>query len=171
MSCISRGLRGIILASCIIRAAAAGADTPPKTAEQIAQETSRTLEAAAREYQTTVTLKPGLLIGDVVLGSGPAAKPGDVLLAHYTGRLTSGTLIDSSRMHFAPNPLKLTVGDDQKLIRGIGEGAVGMRPGGSRNILMAPQFGYGERGVPPEIPPNACLVFQIDALKYVKEKP
>jgi FKBP-type peptidyl-prolyl cis-trans isomerase len=40
-----------------------------------------------------------------------------------------------------------------------------MKAGGRRELIVPPALGYGAQGSPPDIPPNATLVFVIDLLK------
>lgn len=108
-----------------------------------------------------------LKIVDTVAGEGEAVKAGDQVRVHYTGRLTDGTVFDSS--HNRNEPFEFKVGAGQ-VIRGWDEGLIGMKKGGKRTLTVPPEMGYGERGIGP-IPPNATLVFDIELLDIVKVPP
>ena len=103
-----------------------------------------------------------LVIEDMALGSGPAAKRGDDVLVHYVGRLRDGPQFDSSRARRDPLDFSLGAGD---LIRGFDEGVSGMRVGGKRRVAIPPHLGYGEQGCGGVIPPGATLVFDIELLE------
>jgi FKBP-type peptidyl-prolyl cis-trans isomerase len=98
---------------------------------------------------------------DVKIGTGPPVKPGDTVTVHYTGTLTSGKVFDSSKGR--GQPFKFVVGKGQ-VIRGWDVGLVGMRAGGVRRLIIPPEQAYGDRGVPPVIPPKAALHFEVGLL-------
>jgi FKBP-type peptidyl-prolyl cis-trans isomerase FkpA len=101
----------------------------------------------------------GLYYQDLRLGQGREAGAGDQVEVHYAGWLPDGTLVDS---HVPPaEPLGFIVGGGE-VIRGWDEGVLGMRPGGSRKLVVPPNLAYGSRGVPGAIPRNAALVFQVE---------
>lgn len=69
------------------------------------------------------------------------AKTGDLVRVHYTGKLTDGSIFDSSE---GREPLEFTVGAGQ-MIQGFDAGVMGMAIGDKKTIQIAPKDGYGER--------------------------
>ncbi len=103
-----------------------------------------------------------LKITDDKVGTGAAAKKGDTVEVHYTGKLKEGTKFDSSRDRKEPFEFKLGAG---QVIKGWDEGVVGMKVGGIRKLVIPADMAYGAAGRPPVIPPNAELTFDIELLK------
>jgi peptidylprolyl isomerase/FKBP-type peptidyl-prolyl cis-trans isomerase FkpA len=97
---------------------------------------------------------------DLVKGKGPEAVRGKTVEVHYTGRLADGTQFDSS-VGGSPFSFRLGAGE---VIDGWEKGVAGMKVGGKRRLTIPPELGYGAKGAPPEIPPNATLVFEIELL-------
>ncbi len=104
-------------------------------------------------------LPSDLFIKDIVVGSGPEAKNGDLVSVHYVGAFPDGTVFDSS-LNRAPFSLQLGAG---MVISGWEQGLVGMKEGGKRQLVIPGSLAYGERGAGP-IPPNATLVFEVELL-------
>ena len=50
------------------------------------------------------------------------------------------------------------------LMNGLFYGIDGMRMGGTRSLELAPHMGYGDRGVPGVVPPNATLIAEVTVL-------
>lgn len=105
---------------------------------------------------------PPLEKEDVVVGEGPEVKKGDHVLVHYTGTLTDGTKFDSSVDRGVPFDFVIGAGN---VIAGWDLGVVGMKKGGKRKLTIPPHLGYGMRGAPPKIPPDATLKFDIELVE------
>ena len=106
-------------------------------------------------------IESGVVVRDDVVGSGADAKTGDALTVHYIGTLTSGKVFDSSVDRGVPFSFTLGAG---QVIRGWDEGLVGMKEGGRRTLVIAPDYGYGPNGVGP-IPANSVLIFEVELIK------
>ena len=108
-----------------------------------------------------ITTESGLRYREVhVPDDGVIPARGDNIRVHYTGRLDDGTVFDSSVDRGTPLEFRLGRGD---VIRGWDEGlSHGMRVGGRRQLVIPPELGYGARGAPPAIPPNALLHFDVE---------
>src|SRR5262245_20480823 len=108
-----------------------------------------------------VTTKSGLKYEDLKEGTGAEAKAGQQVEVHYTGWLKDGTKFDSSLDRKEPFPFKLGAGE---VIKGWDEGVTGMKVGGKRKLIIPPELGYGAKGFPGAIPPNAELTFEVELL-------
>ena len=107
----------------------------------------------------TMALPAQLKVVDVTVGSGKEAGMGDLVSVDYTASLTEGTVVDSSRPRGKPLQFRLGAG---QVIKGFERGIVGMKAGGVRRLTIPPDLAYGKKGVPPTIPPNATMVFEIE---------
>jgi FKBP-type peptidyl-prolyl cis-trans isomerase len=103
----------------------------------------------------------GLRYQDVTVGTGSLAAAGKTVSVHYTGWLPNGEKFDSSRDR--NQPFGFTLGAGQ-VIAGWDEGVAGMKVGGRRKLVIPPDLGYGTAGAPPDIPPGATLVFDVELL-------
>ena len=103
----------------------------------------------------------GVSYWDIKVGTGAVAVKGQTVTVHYTGWLTDGKKFDSSVDRGAPASFQLA---DGKVIQGWVEGVAGMKVGGKRQLKIPPEAGYGSRGYPGAIPPNATLIFDIELL-------
>ena len=108
-----------------------------------------------------VTTPSGLKYVDEVVGSGDAPRLGKKVTVHYTGRLTDGKKFDSSVDR--GRPFEFTIGVGQ-VIKGWDEGVMTMKVGGKRQLIIPADLGYGARGAPGAIPPNAELIFDVELL-------
>jgi len=107
---------------------------------------------------SAVAAANGLAITDIKRGSGPAAESGRSITVNYVGKLTNGTVFDSTT---GKGPFTFLLGAGQ-VIKGWDLGVEGMKVGGKRKLVIPPTLGYGGAGAPPQIPPDATLVFEIE---------
>lgn len=68
-----------------------------------------------------------------------AAKKGDKVKVHYTGRLEDGTVFDTS---VERGPYEFTIGQS-KIVPGFAEAVVGMKPGQSKTVEIPAKKAYG----------------------------
>jgi FKBP-type peptidyl-prolyl cis-trans isomerase len=95
------------------------------------------------------------------------ATPGDVLVVHYDATLLAdGTKFDSSRDRGVP--FVFTLGEG-KVMPGWDRGLIGLRVGGTRQLVIPPEEGYGSRGAGRRVPPDASLVYDVELLE-IREK-
>jgi FKBP-type peptidyl-prolyl cis-trans isomerase len=97
-----------------------------------------------------------LMLACTTLGTGTVSIPGRKAKVRYTGWLPDGTKFDSGEYEFTPGAGEVIAGWD--------DGVPGMKIGGKRKLVIPAALGYGERGSPPDIPPNAVLVFEVELL-------
>jgi peptidylprolyl isomerase len=119
----------------------------------------------AADNQVT-EMPDGLKYTDTKTGDGATAKAGNKVSVHYTGWLSDngskGKKFDSSVDR--GQPFQFTLGAKQ-VISGWDEGVAGMKVGGKRTLTIPPELGYGARGAPGAIPPNATLIFDVELLQ------
>eukprot|EP00842_Homolaphlyctis_polyrhiza_P003824 jgi/Hompol1/4442/HPOL_000204-RA len=98
-------------------------------------------------------------------GSGePVTRQGASVNVHYTGSLyPSGEVFDSSLDRGEPLNFKLGEG---MVIKGWDVGIASMRLGEKAELLISPEYGYGERGSPPKIPSRASLLFSVELVSF-----
>lgn len=105
----------------------------------------------------------GLYVEVLEEGEGPPARAGDRMGVHYTVWFPDGTTLDSSRPR--GEPLGMVLGETP-LIDGWTEGVTGMRLGERRRLVVPWQLAYGAEGRPPQVPPYATLVFEVELARH-----
>jgi|SRR5579871_691391 FKBP-type peptidyl-prolyl cis-trans isomerase FkpA len=133
---------------------------PAPTATPVGPVPSLKPPATPPPVKGTEVSDQGLQYIDVKVGCGPAVAAGNNVTVIYTGWLQSnGTMFDSSYLHGGTYQVQ-NVGQAQ-VISGWNIGLIGMKPGGTRRLIIPASLAYGAQGQPPAIPPNATLIFDI----------
>jgi len=78
--------------------------------------------------------------------------------AHYT----NGEVFDSTWTLGSPLQFQLGKG---KVVAGVDQGIIGMKPGGRRQLVVPPSLAYGATGTPPIVGPNETIVYMVDLVK------
>jgi len=102
----------------------------------------------------------GLHVQDLVIPlTGRPVRMGDLLELDYAIWLASGELVDST--HDTGQPILFTLGSEP-MPEGLVQGVIGMQEGGRRSLAVPPVLGFGEAGIPGQVPPHTWLVFQLE---------
>lgn len=114
---------------------------------------------AARALPDTILTKSGLTVIMRHRGKGLQAKPGQLAIVRYTGRLDNDTIFDSS---VGRNPFAFRIGVGQ-VIKGWDEGIPMLRVGDRATLIIPAELAYGARER-PGIPANSRLTFEVELL-------
>lgn len=120
---------------------------------------------------------------DLVVGTGAEAGPGNRATLNYElwlydpagpaskgARKQGSTDPDPNRPGQLIGPFTFVIGTGAT-IPGFDQGVRGMRVGGKRRMYIPPSLAYGSQGSPPDIPPNASIVFEVELTTLVQQNP
>lgn len=120
--------------------------------------------AANAEKEGVTTTKSGLQYQVVTKGTGPMPTADDTVTVHYTGKLTDGTVFDSSVERGEPATFPLA-----NVIKGWTEG-VALMPVGSKYTFTIPaELAYGDQDL-GTIPAGSTLVFDVELLSIAPKE-
>ena len=103
--------------------------------------------------------------------SGPMPGRGDMVSAHYTGKLLSGKVFEDSRTNpqSQGKPIQFPVGVGQ-VIPGWDESFLKLHKGEKATLIIPSTLAYGPRGN-QAIPANSVLLFDVELLDIQKGQP
>ncbi len=111
------------------------------------------------------TTESGLQYKILSEGDGKKPKESDTVSVHYKGTLIDGKEFDSSYKRNQPAEFPV-----KAVIPGWTEALQLMKTGAKYQLWIPSELAYGERGR-PNIPPNSVLVFEVELLDIVSDKP
>jgi FKBP-type peptidyl-prolyl cis-trans isomerase len=125
---------------------------PQATSAQQTQSTNQSIQTEPMDLEIKTTQE----------GTGDRqVQNGDTLSMNYTGKLTDGTVFDSS---IGRSPFSFKIGQGM-VIQGWEKGILGMKVGEKRTLTIPAEMGYGAAGAGGgKIPPNATLIFDVELL-------
>lgn len=97
-------------------------------------------------------------------GNSQQIPPGVTAIVHYTGRLVTGEVFDSSRGR--GKPFEFNIGR-REVILGWDKGVASMTKGEQSILKCTPEYGYGSRAIGP-IPANSTLLFEVELIDWKK---
>ena len=118
---------------------------------------SGTGDAAKGEFKKT---NNGLKYRIIKQGTGKRPTASSTVVCHYRGWLDNGKEFDSSYGRGEPTEFPLN-----GVIAGWTEGLQLINEGGKIELDVPSRLGYGERGMPGAIPPNARLHFEVELIQ------
>ncbi|HWY76316.1 MAG TPA: FKBP-type peptidyl-prolyl cis-trans isomerase [Verrucomicrobiae bacterium] len=113
-----------------------------------------------------ITLPSGLQYKVTKDGSGDNPKSDDTVTVNYKGTLIDGTEFDSSEKTGHPATFNV-----RGVIPGWTEALQLMKPGAKWKLFIPSTLAYKERGMPPNIGPDATLIFDIELVSATHPAP
>lgn len=126
--------------------------------EESAAAGNKFLEDNAKR-EGVVTTATGLQYEVVKKTDGAQPKATDVVTVHYEGKLTDGSVFDSSIERGSPIDLPVN-----GVIPGWVEGLQLMHVGEKYKLYIPSELAYGEQSPTPAIPANSVLVFDLELI-------
>lgn len=136
----------------------------PEEAAAFAPEAQEAFLAAAAARPGAVKTPSGLVFEVLTEGEGPMPGPGSAMMVNYTGKLSDGTVFDTTQ---GEAPIELAV---DRVVPGMSEGLQMMRPGGTYRLTIPASLGYGDEGIRGVIPGGATIEFTVELLKILPKE-
>ncbi|KAI9480186.1 peptidylprolyl isomerase fpr3 [Coemansia sp. RSA 990] len=144
------------------RKAAEEAAAAAKEAEAASAKKAKKEQRKEKSDKKSLNLQGGVVAEIKKEGTGNGVKKGARVGMHYIGKLTNGKVFDQNTKG---KPLWFRLGAGE-VIKGWDVGVAGMKKGGERRLTIPAAMAYGKRGAPPDIPPNATLIFDVRLVDF-----
>lgn len=130
--------------------------------QERAGESRARVESEGRSYRTAFAKQKGVRKDAgawyqvVAVGSGRKLTPSDTVVVRVTGTLPDGAVFDPSGQNGQTKVVRVGA-----LLPSVAIGLQKVGVGGQLKVVVPPEKGYGEAGLPPAIPGGATLIFDI----------
>jgi FKBP-type peptidyl-prolyl cis-trans isomerase len=155
----------LVLGATILLSACGGPEQPQS--EEVAEAAAEVAACPQPDADGNVKIRDGLVAKIITTGYGRAAVSKDYADVHTTLWLYDETADGGRGLEIwssgGTDPFQFQI-DAGQVIQGWDLGVTCMLEGEKRELRIAPELGYGERGKPP-VPPNATLLFEIELVK------
>jgi FKBP-type peptidyl-prolyl cis-trans isomerase FklB len=112
-----------------------------------------------KKNEGVVETKSGLQYKVITAGTGKTPTKESTVEVHYEGKLTDGTVFDSSIARGETIEFPVT-----GVIAGWTEALLKMKVGDKWMLYIPGDLAYGKRGSPPTIGPDETLIFEVELL-------
>jgi FKBP-type peptidyl-prolyl cis-trans isomerase FkpA len=148
----------VVPVAAAVAACSVKSDLPVAPSTVTNPESATYAPALGVDLANSTKTSDGLFYRDLKVGTGTVVAAGTRVSVRYAGFLTNGQSFDSSKTGQPLLPFTQGIGE---VVPGFDQGVLGMRVGGSRQIIIPPSLGYGAnaRG---SIPASSILVFRVD---------
>jgi FKBP-type peptidyl-prolyl cis-trans isomerase len=101
-----------------------------------------------------------LYVEDTVTGKGEPVRDGDFVAVNYVASVYADGKKGQEFARSHDKPLVFQVGRGGVIV-GWDKGMLGMREGGKRTLIIAPELGYGKTAI-PKVPAGSTLTYDIE---------
>jgi len=143
----------LLLSLCLTFDALAVANTNMNNGKQ--NKGGSSMEANKHD-KNIVTLPSGLQYEILTEGNGKKPSATDIVTVDYEGKLTNGTVFDSSYKRGEPASFPVN-----GVIKGWQEALPLMKTGSTWMLYIPPELAYGSQGAGGVIGPNETLIFKV----------
>ncbi len=132
---------------------------PNETPDTVSIESQKKFLDEQIKRKNVIKTKSGLVFETLKKGNGAYPVDTDKVKVTYTGKLSDGTVFDSTQ--------EPVIFDVARLVPGFTEGLKLMQPGGKYRLFIPADLGYGTNGISGVIPGNATLDFEVELIEII----